>query len=145
MLAQNFMTPASLQITDAQFEALFKVLRMLERNEVPHSSDVGESVYHYRYTDKTRPTLFNMYSFRARTECGTACCIGGWAEYLGNLPRSSLILQRMCVPNLDELFDPMAHGPIPVGMGEITPAQAAIALRNYLTTGRPNWAEALTE
>ena len=27
--------------------------------------------------------------------------------------------------------------------GEITPAQAAIALRNFLTHGEPRWAEAM--
>lgn len=36
MLAQNFKTPADLGITDVEFDALYKVLGILERSEVPH-------------------------------------------------------------------------------------------------------------
>jgi len=42
--------------------------------------------------------------------------------------------------DLSQLFWPMHAG---APFLDITPGQAAAALRNYLTTGEPNWKEAL--
>lgn len=125
MLAQNFKTPADLGITAAEFDALVKVLGMLERGELTHDHWDCPSV----------PNGFSMIEYITETQCGTVACIAGWADkiadttfasrHLFNLPRA-----------LDELFS----GPT---RGDASPSQAAIALRNYLTHGEPRWDEAL--
>jgi hypothetical protein len=35
MLANNFMTPSALGLSDVEFESLVKVLGMLERGDIP--------------------------------------------------------------------------------------------------------------
>lgn len=130
MLANYYKTPADLQITDAEFEALVKVLGMLERGELVHATPkpcagVGPLTGH-----------FNMAFHNTITECGTVCCIAGTASLLIGIPLNhnrTKELRELCYP--DSVRDWLG----------ITPAQAAIALRNYLTTGQPSWAEALEE
>lgn len=134
MLAQNFKTPAELQITDAEFEALVKVLGMLERGDI-------------------KPSKFSMHHPGDQDtwtidDCGTPACIAGWARYVAG----------------DRIFDRAAYSPSPYSqelsnlfmMGRArcdwpaspflaTPHQAAIALRGYLTTGQTRWDEALAD
>lgn len=122
MLAQNLKTPADLGITDAEFDALAKVLGMLERGELTH-------------TDKRAPTVpngFNMGVVKTKTDCGTVCCIYGWACTLCDWHTSIShdLFTVFCPPNIGKY-------------SAITPAQAAIALRSYLTHGDPRWDEAL--
>ena len=123
MLAQNFKTPADLQIDPRAFEALLTVLRMLERGELLHHTEGGQ---------------FDL----ATWHCGTVGCIGGWADQIAG---SCLIATNNRGKNeqLSELVNPRAisHG----DYSRVTPAQAAIALRNYLTFGEPRWAEAMAE
>lgn len=145
MLAQNFKTAESLGLLDAEFEALIKVLGMLEREEIPYSAP-GD---HMRNIDfgYGRPSGFNMYHFASDTDCGTVCCICGWAEFVGRLEPKSLVMKRFRTPGLEELFDPPAVRDLPRGhhIKDINPSQAAIALRNYLTFGEARWADALAE
>ncbi len=137
MLAQNFQTPADLDIPDIHYEALVKVLGMLERGELRHVVD--PSLKTIRGLGPWRPIhgpgLFNMNWWRTEFGCGTVCCIGGTAELvgkfsfredIGNLPRG-----------LNHLLFP---GP---GGDSITTEQAAFALRSYLSTGEPHWELAL--
>lgn len=137
MLAQNFRTAAELGISEKEVDALIKVLGMLERGEIPHVHDLGTSL---GPDHGTEPVGFNMGSFYARTKCGTVCCICGWAEFVGALKHGSLMMRRQEVPALNALFDPSGR----YGVDPITPPQAAIALRSYLTTGEANWADALS-
>lgn len=139
MLAQNLKTPAELGLSDPEFDALFKTLRMLERNEILLSPGVGEG---HIDDDNFEPKFFNMYHFQSRNVCGTASCICGWAEYIGKLPKDSLIKKRFDSRNLNALFDPPCGGFHSIRIEDITPDQAAIALRNYLTHGEPRWEEA---
>lgn len=131
MLAQNFKTPADLKITNAEFDALRKVLGMLERDEVPHAPPPLA----FKNVPASEPVYFNMDSWSAPSSCGTVCCIGGLAEMVGNLGLGSLTRDKR--PALAPLFYPKCSDHL------ITPSQAAIALRNYLTTGEPRWAEAI--
>lgn len=146
MLAQNFKTPAALDITEAEFNALRDVLGMLERDEMKHVSGLQGRSWSERGYQKGDIFcgLFNMTGFAETTHCGTACCIAGtcdlvsgtkfanrfWGDEPGGLPRE---LGQLFCP--DELTAEQ--------MGEIQPSQAAIALRNYLTHGEPRWLEAL--
>lgn len=128
MLAQNFKTPIELKITDAEFDALYKVLGMLERGEVDH-------------TDARTPTIpngFNMAVVRRSHRCGTAACIFGWARTVNPM------MTGTGTPGLFELFTAInfkVHHQL--DLEKVTVSQAAIALRNYLTHGEPRWAEAI--
>lgn len=120
MLAQNFKTPAELKITDAEFGALYQVLGMLERDEIPHH-------------------LFDM-CIVGEPECGTPGCIKGWARAISGQKFLQLKIPR----NLDDLFFPgdstrhFKRSPYTA-----TPNEAAIALRSYLTHGEARWHEAM--
>lgn len=138
MLAQNFKTPTDLNLTDAQFDALVKVLGILERCEVRH----------VRKRDGAwRGDGFNMTDVVSRNECGTVCCMLGLAEKVSG--NGSLFVSTKGV--LDELFGMGSGGDWlgglnqhDMGHDDVTPAHAAIALRNFLTHGEPRWAEALS-
>lgn len=123
MLAQNFKTPTDLRITDKEFDALTKVLGMLERAEI-------------------WPEHLNM----ERIDCGTAACMMGWARRIGGSelfatedmeegPLSELFM----FAGMDEISDPAWVK----RRQNVTPSQAAVALRNFLTHGEPRWDEAV--
>jgi hypothetical protein len=136
MLAQNFKTPADLQITDAEFDALVKVLGMLEREEIAYAP----SSYHDPNLDSV-PQFFNMLTVDGIADCGTTGCICGWARHVGG--DRLLFLDRPFF--LDDLFCMASSGAYRGRAAEdILPHEAAIALRNYLTHGKPRWNEALT-
>ena len=125
MLAQNFKTPADLKITDAEFDALAKVLGMLERGDI-------------------KDYEFGMAAWYKTTACGTVHCIGGWARTILGAHAFNYTAPWTKDP-LSRLFYPKAHyvaGRL-VNAYDATRDQAAIALRNYLTHGEPRWEEAL--
>jgi hypothetical protein len=128
VLAQNIKTAEELGLAEIEVEALVTVLRMLERGDIAREQ-------------------FHMGRFRH--ECKTPACICGWAHHISRGRAFSelasacgpIILHRRASRALNDLFrltQARDSG------GEITPAQAAVALRNYLTHGEPRWAEALT-
>lgn len=121
MLAQSFKTPADLRITDAEFSSLLWVLGMLERGELVHDFEL----------DAKMPNGFNMATVMSKKSCGSVGCIYGWARTLAVW--STTVTSHY---DLMALFCPSKQR-------SITPEQAAIALRSYLTTGKPRWAEAL--
>lgn len=151
MLAQNFKTPTDLGISDVEFEALVKVLGMLERQEVDFapvddnlSNKVGDQCGWLSWEGHKHrvPIAFNMNWVLGESECGTTACMMGWAKYLSG----DFTLFSAPVPDaVKELF--IYHTPTPStdAKWSATPSQAAIALRSFLTTGRANWAEALAE
>lgn len=134
MLAQNFKTPAALGIADHEFDALVKVLGMLEREEIKHASECEPVV----------GSLFNMCSFGRDTDCGTIGCIAGWARVVSNgkafpwATDANNLSPDEPTKMLEALFYPSCGA----YWGDITPSQAATALRSYLTTGDPCWPEA---
>lgn len=129
MLAHNFMTAKDLHITENEQRALVKVLGMLEREELRHEPP----------GDPTSPNGFNMAHIHHKTDCGTVACIYGWAASLCDW--QSRIFSGMPIHDLFLANDGHDQHPLI----DITTAQAAIALRNYLTTGNPRWNEALAE
>ena len=129
MLAQSFKTAAELGLAQVEVQALIAVLRMLERGDISHDE-------------------FHMGHFKH--ECKTPACICGWAHHVSAgraFPELAAKVGPMIVyrrfnetPAVIALFrltSTRGSG------GDITPAQAAVALRNYLTEGEPRWEEAL--
>ena|SRR6266481_862668 len=138
MLAQNFKSADSLNLTEDEFNAMVTVLGMFEREEVQYRSaeraDTCRGI-----PDTFEPRSFNMRFFAGADDCGTVACICGWAEYVGRLPAGSLMEKRLSFPYLDRLFDPTGY----FNYDQITIANAAAALRNYLTFGEPRWDEVM--
>lgn len=124
MLARNFLTAEQLAISGAEHNALTKVLGMLERGELEHTQ--GGQI----------ENGFNMHS-TAHNDCGTCCCIGGWAAILMSRHPNDYVYSKAPGNPLHPLY---WHRTSPL----ITTAQAAVALRNFLVTGKPNWDEALS-
>jgi hypothetical protein len=126
---QPFLSAQILSITDAQRDALIKTLMLLESGALVHTPT------HTPVPAKTKSSEqftghFNMAIWNHTTDCGTICCIGGTAELIGNLRFN--IIDRPAA--LENLFYPRF-----APLSTITPAQAAVALRSYLTTGNANW------
>ena len=128
MLAQSFMTHTELGVTAEEHTALIAVLGMLERGELVH--DQRDS----RGCHLQIPHGFSM-AF-AGTSCGTTACIGGWAAALMGINQSDYVNGRHS-RGLRNLYWPGKIG------WDAAPAQAAFALRSFLSTGKPNWAEAM--
>lgn len=119
MLAQNFMKPEALGISEEEFFAHLAVLGMLERGEI-HDNHFRMAVWW--------------------NECGTVGCIGGWAEKVAKKPFGEFGCTFTQNPNKYELHMAEGHDWL-----TIRPRHAAIAIRNYLTTGEARWAEAIAE
>jgi hypothetical protein len=137
MLAQNFKTPTDLGISDAEFEALVKVLGMLERGEIKEAPE--DAGFECVFDLEEEPKFFRMRTTNAVAECGATCCILGFAWFVSGTKE----LFRGCTSRLhsaNELFFPSRDA---AWSGK--PEQGAIALRNYLTSGEPRWAEALAD
>ena len=138
MLANYFKTPADLQITDVEHNALVNVLGMLEREELAFGK-------RYEDTDQIMPTsikTFHMNITYSKSRCGTVACIGGWAAILMGRDPIDYVQGRGSWPlpeELRKLFWPGDSGSL------ATRSQAAIALRSYLTIGEANWDDALAE
>lgn len=141
MLAQNFKTPAELDIPEEDFWALVKVLGMLEREEFCFDPCFTKRGLGFSPMPIGKETFF-MGTLGKTNECGTIACIGGWVAIMTG--KSDFDADEyVCNPpgKLYQLFWP---GDTECQNGYIaTPSQAAIALRNYLTDGEPRWAEAL--
>jgi hypothetical protein len=140
MLAQNFMTASALGINDIQLDALIKVLGMLERSELEH-------------TGVCQPVKngFNMAEILHENSCGTVACLCGWAHLVSDrkaFPQVENYLAERKRPGWSklpkELFNLFFNNTGRVSsLWNIDNSQAASALRNYLTTGKPNWSEVL--
>ena len=90
---------------------------------------------------------FSAYDV-VESNCGTVCCIGGWAERVGGRGLFSYyrsvfrdrdvftdIMRDSKKRRLHDLFFPEAN------LSRITVDQASRALSSYLTTGRAGWDE----
>jgi hypothetical protein len=131
MLAQSFKSAADLEITEPQRDALQKVLVLLETGKLAHSL--------FNDAEPESPTfsgLFNMTNWYASHRCGTVACIGGTAELISGVKFDNWALND----GLYKLFAPTDLGT--TTYERATPAQAARALRSYLTTGDAKWDEA---
>jgi hypothetical protein len=134
MLAQNFKAAADLGITEPQKEALMKTLVLLETGKLTHSP-IGEDDI-FRAGSHKFTGHFNMHTWAREHDCGTIACIGGTAELVGGVVFGYGDTNKP----LHNLFEPRA---IDWQLWQfITPLQAAVALRSYLTTGDARWDEA---
>jgi hypothetical protein len=139
MLANNFMTPTALGISDVEFESLVKVLGMLERSEIADDQFTMRRVQHH---------------------CRTPACLCGWANHVSDgrafplhatatrpWPFSGAVTYG---PRWKELPRPVrdlfGYGGRPTDpIYTASPSQAALALRNFLTHGEARWVEALAD
>lgn len=130
MLRENFLSAEELGIEVHQLRALSKTLKLLETEKLKHVTLDLSITDHQSGNEFTGH--FNMGSWNSIQECGTICCIGGTAELVGNVSFNNTSIPA----SLSQLFYPRMAPDI---WDSITPAQAAFALRNYLTTGDAQW------
>lgn len=126
MLAQNFLTADALGISEQERDALVQVLGLLERKELV---DV-------KPTNKSLPNGFNMSWIGTQTKCGSVGCILGWARFLSGDERLFDVINcRVGRPALSlfMFYDERRWS--------AKSNHAALALRNYLTLGKPSWDE----
>lgn len=131
MLAQNFKTAADLGLADDEHSALIKTLALMDGGKLTHVHPDWLG----RYEERGFTGNFNMGWWEAGHTCGTAYCIGGTAEIVGNVEFPLCAEQSIGLRNL--------FYPFGTAMERITVEQAAIALRSYLTTGDARWDLAL--
>lgn len=116
---ENFKTAAELGLRDTEYSDLVRLLSMFEQNKIP-------------------ARLFNM-KIVGQPECGTPGCILGWAR---TFDRHAFT--HGWHSTVDATLNFETCNLLAVNWGRATPAHAAKALRNYLTTGSARWHEVLT-
>lgn len=134
MLAQNFKSATELDISEEQHGALRKVLVLLETGKLRHfRADNFDLGYHPGFFSGD----FNMTTFGYHHTCGTAACIAGTAQLISGVEFVGVGRTK----ELGDLFyaDCLDKGGPEDPLDKITPDQAAIALRSYLTTGQARW------
>lgn len=150
MLASDFKTAEALNIHPSLHSALQEVMRGLEAGEYTHAGaefalneQALDQLLHEPRRWKKKP--FNMMTWGGRSDCGTPGCIGGWCERLGAATPADIgpVKRRKSHPALAELFYPQSLHCMNISWHDVTPAQAAFAIRSYLRTGWPDWAEAV--
>jgi hypothetical protein len=124
MLAENFLTAKELGLSEQSHRAHIVVLRKLEREELT--------------TDCTVETIREGRFFSMGNWC---YCLRG--QVVKQMGRDELFdtPKRKWSDGLLDLYMPPEN--VVLNMGRITMPQAACALRNYLTTGKAQWEEAL--
>lgn len=135
MLMQNFKSADELGISEPQADALRKTLVLLETGKLRHVSfrELGDHVRR----DFIFSGQFNMSTYGYSHACGTAACIGGTAELISDakfigVDRPNALTELFYMDSVDNQ-----------DMDDVTPAQAARALRSYLTCGDAKWSEAV--
>lgn len=131
MLAQSFKTAEELGLSEEQVDALKKTLVLLETGQLIHKKI--SNLFSFDEQGLEYTGHFNMQTWNKVTECGTVCCIGGTAELIGD--------DVDFINQTEELY--ALFYPETPYYQDITPSQAATALRSYLTTGSANWEEVL--
>jgi hypothetical protein len=144
MLASAFKTAAELGITERVYTGALKVLGMLERGEVEHADHSSLRCLTHAGSSPQRPFRFNMGEWIADTDCGTVCCIGGAIDMVtGGIMRGTdeeAMWDLLYVTDNCGVWGEMKAGG---HINQITVPQAAQALRNFLTTGKPSWRDIL--
>lgn len=152
MLAQTILSPDALSLTEKQHGALVAVLGMLEREEMRDGRVTSNDRMRGWWAAGRIQHLdgFNMHvkvaTIKGRPECGTVGCIAGWACHIANdydlflVPR----YDHHAETALNNLFCPYWGS----NAWKASRAQAAAALRLYLSTGKDGnacWNEALQQ
>ena len=126
MLARHFKSAVELGIAISELDAFRQLLGMLERGELVHADPRCPAV----------PNGFNMSSAEVLSNCGLTACLYGLVKRLSG----RWMTEFSANSNLEELFCPWSI----VGertLSKITPQEAALALRNFLTLGEACWPE----
>lgn len=128
MLMQNFKSACDLKLSEKQRDALIKTLVLMETGKLVHTDARG--LLWLCKKGRKFTGHFNMERWNEYVPgCGTVACIGGTAELIGDFKFYATEISE----ELGDLFSPA------FSMAGITVEQAASALRNYLTTGIPDW------
>jgi len=139
MLAATYLSADTLRIAPRVRDALIEVLTRMERGELVH-------VYEPEEIRMPLPgNLFCMNEWNTQMTCGTVRCIGGWCEYIMDPNKQYDDDDEpdwITTDELEELFYPPRV--VRRGAYQASVGQAAAALRNYLTTGEPNWEQAMS-
>lgn len=136
-MTEEYLTADELGISCEEYCALHKVKRGLESGEYVHVSP--EIMDRESIPEGKRG--FNLSTTCKGYSCGTVGCIGGWvAQEMGlSIFESGNYVERQqygSVKGMKELYYPKMY----VGYyGGVTPRQAAQAIGNFLSTGKPNW------
>lgn len=129
MLAQNFKTADELRLSEKQRDALIKTLALMDSGRLKHVPQ--NKLRNGHLGDPKFDGLFNMAFSYLNLDCGTVCCIRGIASLIGDVEFPTHKLTRQ----LRQLFYIWS----PSKTSDPSIAQAAMALRSYLTTGKPRW------
>jgi len=141
-------TATELGITKAELANLIKVRDLLASNAIEKGTRFSE--------DKS--DAFNMgYSCSSKdVACGSIMCIGGWMRTfeLGLKPNGygvyaisgshaddiTAYVDNAQGKPIGSLFWPMdEYGDVRLDLTSITPAEAVVAIDNFLRTGNPDW------
>lgn len=124
----EFLTPKELGVTEDEFCRLMKVAEGFQAGKYLHV----QNPRHMTWKDKSGLKLFNMRSWEQEFDCGTVCCIGGWAGLPQEVVnRKNNGLHNLCYPPDSKLAD----------WRGITTEHAAKAIMNWARTGDPKWNE----
>jgi hypothetical protein len=149
----KYLSAKELDIDEATRRALIKVVEILPDIQPLDPAQRSNTRHRVEYST---PLLFDMDRGRAHYDCGTACCIGGLVALIkqGRLKKAQHVI-TITKSDADAIHDCLgnAHGELytlfypsldtPEWLA-ITPAIAAQAVVNYLTTGDPKWSSLFT-
>jgi hypothetical protein len=127
MLAQSFLTAVDLGLSDIEHKSLVTVLGMLERGEIREEQ--------FSMATTGAPAWFH----NTAAACRTPACICGWARHVAGVTPRLFDNMRNYKPGLRNLFQMAGNLQDGLPHDIHDPEEAAIALRAYLTTGRPVW------
>jgi hypothetical protein len=134
----TFLPAVALGIGERERDALIESLYLMESGAIKDGGNTKDWSLPDYSTSPPIPTLFHMAMTARETECGTACCILGIARAVSknwNILNNSIEKRHPANP----LFFPLVPGALSCS----NPARGAKALRSYLETGDPKWAEAM--
>jgi hypothetical protein len=124
MLARTYKTAKELRISKKRYAALLDVLDLLDNGALRHVPiDTDFAI-----------CGFNMENY-VGDRCDTVHCIAGWCDWL----HDTKFAEYMDKPHPFELELLFYVDDDCEDRTKITVAQAAAALRNYLTLGEPLW------
>lgn len=133
MLAQNFKSAQELGLTDDVYNALKRLLVMLETGKLEHYNFRERHYTQTFYTGRVKkmPSRFNMHLWRVETPCGTCCCLGGTLEAI--LKADHGAMERLANELRNDDYLPGLHNLFYDNVdADTTVEEAAAALRRYL-------------
>lgn len=110
--------------TPIELSILSQMARDLDAGVYTYAGRIDSQVF-----EDVAGAAFNMGTEGHKRACGTVACIGGWlSHYLGGESRPEMQAYVVGRKTFEHLFYPFRTIPL----NNITPKQAAQAIRNYL-------------